>query len=72
MDYEFDELIACSLKIEVEAQTSCLLFNSEKIFVAECFIEDGILSIPYLEIYNSGGGFYLLPLPSASILSGQL
>ena len=55
-------MINCSLKIEVEATTSCILINSYKQFVAECFIEDGILTVPYLEIYNSGEGFYLLPI----------
>ncbi|MBE7088973.1 MAG: leucine-rich repeat domain-containing protein, partial [Clostridiales bacterium] len=62
IDCDYGEMIECSLKIEVEATTSCILINSDKQFVAECFIEDGILTVPYLEIYNSGEGFYLLPI----------
>ena len=63
-DYNFNlgEVIECTLKIEVDAQTSCLLFDGDQEFVEECFIEDGILTIPYTEIYNNGGEFYLLPL----------
>ncbi|MBE7088010.1 MAG: hypothetical protein E7370_00595 [Clostridiales bacterium] len=62
IDCDYGEMIECSLKIEVEATTSCILINSDKEYVAECFVEDGILTVPYLEIYNSGEGFYLLPI----------
>ncbi|MBE7088003.1 MAG: alpha/beta fold hydrolase [Clostridiales bacterium] len=69
IDCDYGEMINCSLKIEVEATTSCILINSDKQFVAECFIEDGILSVPYLEIYNSGEGFYLLPImPNTQVI----
>ncbi|MBE7088779.1 MAG: hypothetical protein E7370_04610 [Clostridiales bacterium] len=69
IDCDYGEMINCSLKIEVESTTSCILINSDKQFVAECFIEDGILTVPYLEIYNSGEGFYLLPImPNTQVI----